>query len=175
MKEYIRQLQKAYQDELYYFVLSGCMILIDTCAGLNAQNGETSKTKFQEWFTKYLSQYNENNKFDGAIRFSAEECYKFRCRILHQSLSRIDTHSQEHQHKNGIIAFSIGSATIHCCNFEGVYFLDIGRFMEDVINAVERWIDDTFEESYVQDNLNQMIKITMEDPSKSGRNGLYIY
>ena len=173
MDEYIRQLRATYEAELYYFSLMGCMTLIDTCSALNSSNGDTTGLLFKNWFNNYLPEY-VNNNLDDAISFSADECWKFRCRLLHQGRSRIDAISMNSNVKSGKISFRIGPGTFHRCNFEGIYYLDIKIFMEDVIKGVLKWRKDTENSPHVQINYNQMIKIVTILPEMGGRPGIYV-
>jgi hypothetical protein len=76
--------------------------------------------------------------------------------------------------KSGKIAFRIGQGTIHCCNFNGVFFLDIKTFMEDVIKGVLKWSEDAKAFPHVIKNLSLLINITNIDPSGGKRIGTYI-
>lgn len=172
MEEYIKQLKATYENELYYFSLIGCMTLIDTCAALNSTTGKTNKTLFKKWYEDYLPQYLQRN-LNEAISFSADECYKFRCRLLHQGRTEIDADSMNYSLKSGKIAFRIGAGTFHCCNFEGTFYLDIKMFMDDVISGVLKWIEDTKTDNNVILNKSRMIKISNVSPS-GNRPGTYI-
>ena len=160
MEDYIRQLRAIYGCGLYYFTLFGTLALIDFCAALNSPSGETKPDLFKEWFNKYLPQYSSTS-FGSATSFSADECYKFRCRMLHQLRAEIDASSMDD--------------TIHMCNFGGVYYLDIQTFMEDVISGVERWTDDVRNVPHVEENRKKMVKVHKHDPGHGiGGMGTYI-
>lgn len=174
MEDYIRQLRATYRYGLYYFSLFGTLSLIDCCAALNSPSGETSPTLFKEWFNKYLPQYSSTS-FGSATSFSADECYKFRCRMLHQFRAEIDAGSINRSVKSGKIAFAIGGTTIHKCNFGGVYYLDIETFMEDVITGVERWTYDVRNVPHVEENRNKIVKVHNYDLGHGiGGKGRYI-
>ena len=133
IKEYIKQLKKTYQFELYYFTLIGTLALIDICGALNSSNGEASGTNFACWFKKYLFKYSSSTF--NSTSFFAEECYKLRCRLLHQARAYIDSKTLDTSVKSGKIAFRIGPGKVHMCNFNGMYYLDIENFMNDVIEC----------------------------------------
>ena len=173
MEDYIRQLRATYASELYYFTLFGTLSLIDFCAALNSPSGETSPPLFKEWFNKYLPQYSSTS-FGSATSFSADECYRFRCRMLHQFRAEIDADSMDDTVKSGKIAFRIRSGAVHRCNFHGIYYLDIETFMEDVISAVEKWTDDVRNLAHVEENRKKMVKIHNYAPGHGIGNGTYI-
>ena len=173
MEDYICQLRATYSFQLYYFTLFGTLSLIDFCAALNSPCGETSATLFKEWFNKYLPQYSSTS-FGSATSFSADECYKFRCRMLHQFRAEIDADSMDPTVKSGKIAFRTSTSKVHMCNFSGVYYLDIETFMENVISGVERWTDDVKNVPHVEENRKKIIKVLNYDPGHGIGNGTYI-
>src|SRR4030042_1718115 len=163
MEDYIGQLKATHRCGLYYFALLGTLSLIDFCAALNSPSGETNGPLFKEWFKKYLPQYSSTSS-GSATSFSADECYKFRCRMMHQFRAEIDAPSMDSSVKSGKLAFAIDGNRIHMCNFGGVYYLDIERFMEEVISGVERWTNDVRNVPHVQENLNRIVKVQNHDP-----------
>ena len=173
MEDYIHQLRATYRSELYYFTLFGTLSLIDFCAALNSPSGETSPKLFKEWFNKYLPRYSSTS-FGSITGFSADECYKFRCRMLHQFRAQIDADSMDDTVKSGKIAFGLHSSKIHMCNFGGVYYLDIKTFMEDVISGVEEWTDDVRNLPHVEENRKKMVKVLNYDPGHGTGNGTYM-
>jgi hypothetical protein len=88
MDEYIDQLRKTAKAGIPYFTLMGTLALIDICAALNSENGETKGSKFKRWYEKHLSSYHSGSNH--ATDFDAEDCYKLRCRILHQGRAEMD-------------------------------------------------------------------------------------
>ncbi|MFC2010770.1 hypothetical protein ACFLUR_00560 [Chloroflexota bacterium] len=173
MEEYISQLRETYKEELYYFTLMGTLALIDICAALNSPDGETNGDLFKGWFNKYLSHYSSGSS--GTITsFYADECYKLRCRFMHQGRASIDARSMDSTVKSGAIAFRVGPGKVHMCNFSGIYYLDIETFMEDVIAGVKIWTIDVKDVVHVKENREKMVKILNYDPGKGIGNGIYI-
>lgn len=174
MEDYIRQLRATYRCGLYYFTLFGTLALIDFCAALNSPAGQTTGALFKEWFDKYLPEYC-TSAFGSATSFSADECYKFRCRMLHQFRAEIDAESMDRSVKSGKIAFCTGTNKVHKCNSGGIYYLDIETFMEDVISGVERWTNDVRNVPHVETNRNKIVKVLNYDPGRLiGGSGTYI-
>jgi len=171
MEEYIKQLRRTYKNRLYYFTLMGTLSLIDICAALNSLDGETNGEKFKAWFEKYLPEYSSQGNITG---FYTDECYKFRCRFLHQARAEMDVAPVNKTVKSGKLAFYIGPAKVHMCNFNGVYYLDIETFMNDVIKGVKKWIKDTEDLSFVKKNKKRMIKIVDYDPGGGIGKGKFI-
>ena len=167
IKEYISQLQKTHSLELYHFTLMGTLALIDICAAINSPNGETSGRKFKNWYEKYLSEYLPENAFNGMpVGLSANECYKFRCRLLHQGQAKIDTEDNQ-ETKTGRIVFVFYGGTMHRCNANGDYILDAETFMNDVIKAVKEWYEENKEDSHVFSNCENLLgfKNTFSNPA----------
>jgi len=173
MEDYISQLRQTYSYGLYYFTLFGTLSLIDFCAALNSPSGETSAVMFKDWFDRYLTQYSSNS-YSQATSFSAEECYKLRCRMLHQFRADIYAPSMDPTVKSGRIAFRTATGKVHMCNFGGVYYLDIETFMEDVISGVENWTRDVQDMPHVKENLKKTIQVLNYDPGHGIGHGTYI-
>jgi len=172
MELYIKQLMEACRCELYYLTLIGTLSLIDICGAINSRDGESSKNNFIEWFNNYLSNYSEN---DNATSLYAEECYKLRCRLLHQGVARFDT--DDFGVKLGSVVFMINprGVSVHKCNFNGFYYLDIETFMNDVISGVYKNIQEKKDDPIFNANKEKMIKITDKDPGRGIGKGLFMY
>jgi len=164
LNEIICQMQKAYDLKLYYFTLMGSLSLIDTCAAINSPNGETNNKKFKKWFNKYLTDSSTNSPM---ISFSADECYKLRCRIFHQSIAAIDSKTTNYTVKTGKIVFTAGPGSIHRSNSMGIYYLDIHKFMKEVIDGVAKWFEEVKLEQHVNQNIMKLIQ-TREKPINDG-------
>jgi hypothetical protein len=173
MDEYINQLRRTAQARIPYFTLMGTLSLIDICAALNSENGETKGSKFKGWYAKYLSSYHSGSNH--STNFDAEDCYKLRCRILHQGRAEMDHDKIDNQVKSGKVAFRLGPGKVHKCISNGLYYLDIEIFMEDVITAVTEWEKENRDNPVVIRNKSKMMKIIDHDPGKMIGNGTYIY
>lgn len=175
LNEIINQMQKAYDLKLYYFTLMGSLSLIDTCAAINSPNGETNNKKFKKWFDKYLPDLSTNSAMTS---FTADECYKLRCRIFHQSIAAIDSETTNYTIKTGKIVFTAGPGSIHRSNSMGIYYLDIFEFMKEVINGIVKWLEEVKSEQHVIQNTMKLIQ-TRDKPINDGiiapRGTVYLY
>lgn len=163
--DFVEQLKISYDAKAYYLTLMGTVSLIDICAALNEPSGETNGNVFKKWYEMYGPKYrNEQNK---SLGFSAEECYRFRCKLLHQG--RVESESQK-------MVFSISGGSIHNCASKNIfYYLDIKTFMNDVISGAYNWLDDNQGVLHIEENFKKMIKIADRDPGGfTGGIGPYI-
>jgi hypothetical protein len=83
MEEMIQQIRTAHASGLLFLSLSSTLALPDVCAALSSPDGETKRKRYENW-------YDENVVPPQFADLTAEECYKFRCKVLHQGSSRSD-------------------------------------------------------------------------------------
>jgi hypothetical protein len=167
LDEFIRQMGVLLDYKCYYACLSSCMILIDTCAGLESDRGGTTEEQFKKWFELNLSSYLKPENSETSI--SSDDCYNFRCKLLHQSRSK-----KSKSGKSGSVAFSLGPGIMHKCQFEGPYLLDIATFMNDLIVSVREWRRNVEGTSAFKKNYEYMIRISNKPPF-DGRGCTYIF
>jgi hypothetical protein len=84
--------------------------------------------------------------------FTADDCYRFRCKSLHQGVSE----------RRGAqkIEFSPppeSGITMHRCLYNNTYILSIDEFCEDVCLAVEQWLIDKADDVVVQQRISELM------------------
>ena len=151
--DFVEQLKISYEAKAYYLTLMGTVSLIDICAALNEPSGETDRNVFKKWYETYLPSH--CNDRDEPLGFSADDCYKFRCKLLHQGRA---------EGENKKMVFYVGDGHIHRCASNDFYYLDIERFMNDVISAACEWLDENQGVPHIDENFSKMIKINDRDP-----------
>ncbi|WP_166110979.1 hypothetical protein [Pseudoalteromonas sp. Z9A5] len=145
------------------------------------KRGEVGE-RYRNWFNKYLKvKYDPENLFelvmsrnpDAITRmdetgieslksmpanegcsFTGSDCYKFRCKGLHQGLL-------EKEHKEAFIFITPppNGNIIHGNSINGVYQLQIDVFCKDVCLAVEDWVADVKENLDVCDRIDELMNI----------------
>jgi len=173
----MREIQETIDRRNYFIALISVLSLIDICAALEARNGETNKFKFAKWFDENLKDYSNpgSSPNQEAIRLTGEECYVFRSRLLHQGRSRISKEGTNSNVKSGRLVFSIDQATIHRCNLEGNYFVDIPTFTKDVCDAVQNWRQHMETSADFKTNHAKLLRYGTEVPGSLGRRGHYLF
>lgn len=156
MEELIREIQAAHASGLYYLALSSALTLPDICAALGTTNGETSRKRYEEW-------YRSNVVPPQFADLTAEECYEFRCNVLHQASSRSKiTNGRYHQ----IIFYAakprekvprISGKVIHppTGNYK---LIDIGIFIGTILDATNKWWTKNQTSPVVTQNSGQLLR-----------------
>jgi hypothetical protein len=128
--ELIRQIRAAVENGLFYLALIGTLALIDMCAALDSDNGETTGSKYRLWLEHNVPEHEAQ----------ADAIYKLRCSLLHQgsayphgSLPRVafTMPGFPQWHK-----FDVGLAE----GLEQVNVLSTEEFVAEVTSAAERWM-----------------------------------
>ena len=107
------------------------LTLPDICGAIESNNGEASGDKYKKWFNDYVApKYLDN--FDG------EDCYYFRCSLLHQGSSQ---HSKSKYKRVIFVEPTLSNGYIFHNNIlEDALNIDVKIFCEDIINGVEAWL-----------------------------------
>ncbi len=134
MKDLLTQIKLALSNNLYYLALFTTLTLPDICAAMESEDGEASGKKYKEWFNNNLSA-----KFFG--KFTADDCYFYRCSVLHQGRSQ---HSRSSYSKILFVEPNTTRNIYHLCSSENygdtVLIIDVKLFCITIIQSVEEWL-----------------------------------
>lgn len=147
------------------------LTLPDICASLEAENGKTNGEKYCAWFNRYLTRnYIIKPNFDGdkgRILFSAKECYAARCSFLHEG-----TNITAHQRiLDGVKKAAPSVSFVANTMIRGVsrndhqVFLDVGDFCQNMIIAVEMWIEEHKSNKIVSDKIADLPNVYSDTTS----------
>ncbi|MFQ5863201.1 MAG: hypothetical protein ACE5IC_08800, partial [Candidatus Brocadiales bacterium] len=81
MKDFLYQIQKGLDSNLYFLSLLAALVLPDICGAISSEDGQAKPEKYKAWFDKYVAP-KYNNFLNG------NDCYYFRCSLLHQGSSQ---------------------------------------------------------------------------------------
>lgn len=146
MEDFLQQIEKALDYNLYYIALQASLTLPDICAALEASNGETSKSKYLAWYKQY---------FKGNIFLSAEDCYYFRCSNVHQAKT---IHANSKYARILFIEPQTTTITAHNCILEDSLCIDVNIFCNDMISSVRSWISSVKGTEPFETNYKGLIK-----------------
>src|SRR3990167_10578362 len=80
MKDFLEQIEAALNSNLYYVALFTALSIPDICGALESSDGFATDEKYKKWFDKHIAP-----KYNGFL--TGEDCYYFRCSLLHQGSS----------------------------------------------------------------------------------------
>lgn len=151
MHDLIEQINKAMDSNLYYLALYTALTLPDICAALESNNGKATGDKYKDWFNRYISP-----KYKGNL--TGEECYCIRCSLLHQGITQ---HNRSNYSRILFIEPSVNNnmgLMVHNNILEDALNIDIKTFCNDIINAVNTWLNDVKGKEPFETNYKRIIK-----------------
>ena len=132
LEELLRQIEAGAGDHrFYYLALMGALALPDICAGLAAPDGLTTAQRYQDWYAAYAA-----NKFSF---LSAEDCYRFRCSMLHQGRTM---HPKGSFSRIIFIEPQATSNIFHMNILHDALNIDILWFCRDMVASARKWLTD---------------------------------
>lgn len=159
MRDLLEQIKTGLSHNLYFLSLFVALTIPDICAAMESENGKTENTKYKAWFNKYFAPRNPRKYGDGT-NFTADDCYNFRCAILHQGRSN-----------NGKIAykrimffepgtFSIGlhSCVVGAKTKEKSLVIDVKTFCTDMVNSAQKWTKENEDSAVYKTNSLHLVK-----------------
>jgi hypothetical protein len=143
IRELLQQIEVALEARLFYLALYISLTLPDICGAIDSNSGLATGKAYKDWFKTYLG-----TKF--LPKLSAEDCYYFRCSLLHQGTSY---HPHSSHDRIIFIEPDANPGTIHLCGFNGALTIEVRLFCLDVVDGVRNWLDqvdgtDLFQTNY---------------------------
>jgi hypothetical protein len=137
--------------DLYYIALISALAVPDIAGALNAEDGEASGKKYADWYNQWARPRLKESR-DRDNPFSGEECWDFRCALLHQGKFK----QTKKPIGRRIIFIEPGypNYSIHYCAVHNDSFLiQIDQFVEEILRGCELWLDaiqetETFKKNY---------------------------
>ena len=85
MDDLLDQISVAVEAKLYFLALAGALIIPDI-AGAIDQPGAPVGQRYRSWFTAWVATHFPAFQRHGEVLLTAEDCYLFRCSLVHQAL-----------------------------------------------------------------------------------------
>ncbi len=181
MERFATSIEASIDNNNWLAALFMALAMPDICAALENPERQVGD-RYKDWFNRYLKQtYNPENTYELLLAtspdavhgwppeaiesmkrkpasretaFTAEDCYRLRCKCLHQGLPERMGQDRIHftkPHPTGI--------QIHKCSFNGVLQISIDVFCKDVAKAVLVWWDTAQAIPEISTRAQQLIKI----------------
>jgi hypothetical protein len=146
METILAEIQRALNAKLYYLAVALSLTLPDICAALEAANGDTSGSKYKNWYNRYLASTYRN--------ITAEDCWSLRCGVLHQGRFG---HGRM-QYARVIFTIPGHGPRLHNNIMNDALNLDAVQFCQDVTNAVRTWYCEKSKDTNVVANLPNLMR-----------------
>lgn len=160
MHALIDQLEASLQSKQYFLSLYVALTVPDMAGALSSANGEANKQKYAAWYDQWVPQQigiRRAKQFGelppappSRTLFSGEECYRFRCSLLHQGRTQ---HPKSQFTRVIFIEPNSGSPMrVHNSVVNGALCIDLPYFCEEIIGAARDWLDQIDKDSYFEAN-----------------------
>ena len=162
MKELIDSIKTALDNKNWYVALVSCLILPDICGKIEFPTLQSTSQRYVKWFNKYLlHKYTRNvgSERTKHVFLSGEDCYAFRCSLVHEGTSDITTQRVQQALTN--FHFTIPNTRIHAHlnQFDSVLQLQVDCFCNEFIDGVNSWFNDIQTEMDKKAKLENLLKI----------------
>ncbi len=148
MNTILVEIDHALNAGLYYLAVMMAVALPDICAALESRNGETTKSRYKDWYDANLLTKYPN--------FTADDCYSLRCGVIHQG--RLGHSGMQYSR----VLFTIPNAQQNVFHNNIIYDalnLDAVIFCRDVMDSVREWFVEGQNNPQVQANLAHLVQL----------------
>ena len=148
MRNLLEQIQNGLRSDLYYLSLFAALSLPDICGAMEATDGTASPDNYIHWFDEYVSPH-----YSGT--FTGNDCYIFRCSLLHQGSSQ---HPKSNYSRVLFIEPNTTTNVFHNCAIKGALNIDIRIFCNDLIEGVIQWLEKVERTSLYTQNYDKFMR-----------------
>lgn len=149
MEHILEEIEKALDVGLYIVALQSTLTLPGICAALESKKGNTDghdKEMYENWYMRNVKPY--VNWF-----FTAEDCYRYRCSLVHQASAHLRGGNPKKEYARFLSVYPGSGIKIDNCSFKGIglenrdgFAVDIPSFCMTIIQCVRLWegkVEDT--------------------------------
>lgn len=148
MRDFLTQIKKGLDENLYLLSLFSALAIPDICGAMGSENGEARPKKYKAWFDKYVTP-KYNNFLNG------EDCYYFRCSLLHQGSSQ---HGKSNYKRVLFVETSITTNTFHNNIMNDALNIDVKIFCSDLISGAEKWLEENESTDLYKKNYDKFMR-----------------
>ncbi len=129
MDELLEQIENSVDSGSYLLGLYVALALPDICGALESGNGRATGNRYKAWFNKWVAP-----KYDKTL--TGEQCYSYRCGVLHQGRSKHDNLG----YSRIIFLEPNPNMVLHRNIMNDAYNLDIRLFCNDLVASTREWL-----------------------------------
>lgn len=163
MEYLLQEIEKSMKHGLYQLALFSSLSIPSICGAMGSENGEDSYDKYANWFNTYMPR-RKNNKYGDGTYFTADDCYHYRCAVLHQGYSS----HRSFDYKRILFVDPTSSAfdsigSMHGCiigagTSEKSLLINIETFCSDIIKCAREWLEETKHTKEYERNHQKLIQ-----------------
>jgi len=156
MRDLLEQIDKALEANLYYVALFVSLAIPDICGAIGSPDGKATKPKYVNWFDKYVGPRYSSTIIGRPISFlTGEDCYYFRCSLLHQGSSQ---HTKSSYSRILFVEPSATTNVFHCNILNDALNIDVRVFCRDIISGALIWLKDCEGTELYQKNYDMFMR-----------------
>jgi hypothetical protein len=135
MRDFLQQIDAALDANLYYVAIFSALAVPDVCAALESPAGTTSGQQYADWFDRHVA---KKYVAGGSPSLSGQQCYEFRCSLLHQG--RLQPDRTQRYSRMFFIEPTVGGLIMHNNVMNDVLNIDVRIFCRDIIASALAWL-----------------------------------
>lgn len=152
MEIILRQIDRASQAGLFYVTLFSALAVPDICGALESVDGQATGQKYQQWFDRHVGA-----RYAGS--FTGEDCYDFRCAMLHQGRT---FHPRGRYSKILFVVPTPAGNVFHNNILNDALNLDVRLFCQDMISGALQWLRAVANDPNFIRNSREMVQVYPE-------------
>jgi hypothetical protein len=152
MRDFLDQIEASLDSNLYYVALLVSLAIPDICGAIDSDNGQATKGKYVRWFDKYIA--SRYRSLRGQV-LTGEDCYFFRCSMLHQGSSQ---HPGSSYSRVLFIEPGATRTVAHRCVFMGALVIDVRIFCRDIISGAYEWLEEVEDSERFKRNFSKFMR-----------------
>jgi hypothetical protein len=152
MRDLLRQIETALDANLYYLALFGALTIPDICGAVDSDDGTANRSKYIQWFDEFIG---PKYRYSSQIFLSGEDCYHFRCSLLHQGFSQ---HPRSTYARVIFVEPAATTNVFHCNVLNGALNIDVRIFCKDIIAGAVEWLDKVEGTEHHKKNMERFIQ-----------------
>ena len=129
MRDLLDQIEVAINGRIYLVALFTSLAIPDICGAIGSENGCATQQKYIDWYDKNAKQI--------CSYLSGEDCYFFRCSLLHQGSSQ---HPKNTYRRVLFVEPGKTRNVFHCNVLNDALNIDLKIFCGGLIESARTWV-----------------------------------
>lgn len=148
MRDFFGQIQQGLDHDLYYLAVFASLAVPDICGAIGSDDGEATPQNYIAWFDRYVAQ-----AYGG--RLSGEDCYRFRCSLVHQGSSQ---HPRSRYSRVLFVEPTATTNVFHNNLINDALNIDVRIFCRDIVAGAEAWLQEHEGTELYRTNYNRFMR-----------------
>jgi len=134
MRDFLQQVHRALDENLYYVALFAALTIPDICGAMESGDGKAHKCRYIAWFDKWVTP----KKYSRST-LTGEVCYYYRCAVLHQGRA---THPKMPYERVLFVEPGATNNVFHNNVINDALNIDVRVFVRDILEGASKWLQE---------------------------------